>query len=264
MEGSELANIISRLPLGPLKYYDSVGSTNDLAKKWIAYGADHLSIVVADEQTAGRGRNGRRWFTPRGSSLAFSLVLNLEHLGDFALPRLSGLGALAVCTTLKDVYGLEGCIKWPNDVLIREHKIAGVLVETAWSGERLQSAVLGIGINVAHESIPLDDDLGIPATSVEGELGKPVERWSMLREVLVKLLFWLKEINSPSFLQAWEQNLAYQSKIVQLTQNGRKVYEGRLLGLYSDGAIRLRGSNGNVMSFWAGDLHLRAVDSLEK
>lgn len=262
MDGCELEKIISGLPLGPLRYCESTGSTNDLAKDWIEAGAAHLSLVVADEQTAGRGRNGRRWFTPPGSSLAFSLVLHLKHLGDFALPRLSGLGALGVCTTIKDDYGLEGCIKWPNDVLIHEHKLAGVLVETAWRGERLQSAVVGIGINVAHESIPPDDDLGIPATSVERELGEPVERWSMLRQVLVKLLFWLKEINSPSFLQVWEENLAYQSEIVQLTQNGRKVFQGRLLGLDSDGAIRLRGSNGSVMSFRAGDLQLRAVDSL--
>jgi BirA family biotin operon repressor/biotin-[acetyl-CoA-carboxylase] ligase len=262
VEEKELEKIIAGLPIGPLRYFESIGSTNDLAKDWIESGADHLSLVVADEQIAGRGRNGRRWFTPPGSSIAFSLVLHSDQLGNFALPMLSGLGALGVCATLRDVYGLEGCIKWPNDILIQKHKLAGVLVETAWSGAQLQSAVLGIGINVARESMPADSILEMPATSVERELGKVVERWSMLREVLKKLLFWLRQIDSPSFLQAWEQNLAYKGEMVQLTQNGRKVYEGRLLGLDTNGAIRLRGSNGDVIAFQAGDLQLRTVDSL--
>lgn len=261
MEGNKLQKIIAGLPIGPLRYYESIGSTNDLAKDWIDKGAAHLSLVVADEQTAGRGRNGRRWFTPPGISLAFSLVLHMDHFGAFALPRLSGLGALSVCTTLRDIYGLDARIKWPNDILLRGNKLAGVLVETVWSGDELRFAVLGIGINVAHGSMPASDDLGMPATNVERELGKPVERWSMLREVLIKLFFWLEGINSPSFLQAWEQNLAYKNEKVQLTRNGQKVHEGRLLGLDSNGAIRLQGSNGNVISFQTGDLQLRTVDS---
>lgn len=262
MEGSKLKEYLSGLPIGPLRYFESVGSTNDLAKDWIEVGAPHFSLVVADEQTAGRGRNGRRWFTPPGSSLAFSLVLHLEQLGDFAVSRLSGLGALGVCTALQDAYSLEACIKWPNDVLVNGGKLAGVLVETAWSGERPKSAILGIGINVAPESVPPDIDLGFPATSVENAVGKPVERWTLLREVLLKLVLWLEEINSPIFLQAWEDNLAYQNKMVRLSQHGQEVYKGHLLGLDSSGAIRLQGAAGIVMTFQAGGLQLRAVDSI--
>ena len=260
MDASNLKKNLSGLPLGPLRYFESIGSTNDLAKEWIESGAPHLALVVADEQTAGRGRNGRFWFTPSGSSLAFSLVLHLEQLGNFTISKLSGLGALGVCTALQDKYNLEAYIKWPNDVLVSGGKLAGVLVETDWLGEQIQSAVLGIGINVAPESVPFDVELGFPATSVESAVGKPVERWSLLREVLLKLVFWLEEINSPVFLQAWEDNLAYRNKIVRLSQDGHEVYQGRLLGLDSSGAIRLQGSEGIVMNFQAGGLQLRAID----
>ena len=262
MDENTLQEYLSVLPLGPLRYIESTGSTNDLAMDWIEEGAPHLSLVVADEQTAGRGRNGSRWYTPPGSSLAFSLVLYPEQIGDFALPRLTGLGALGVCTTLQDEYSLEARIKWPNDVLVAGQKLTGVLVEIAWSGERLQSAVLGIGINVAIDSLPLDIELGHPATSVESQVGKPVERWTLLREVLLKLVFWLEKINSPEFLQVWEENLAYRDEMVKLTQDGRELYEGRLLGLDRDGALYLQGSDGSVQTIQDGGLQLRTVDSL--
>ena len=261
MTKNELQEYLSGLSLGPLGYYESVGSTNDLGKDWIEDGAPHLSLVVADEQTAGRGRNGRHWFTPPGSSLAFSLVLHLEQLGDLALPRLTGLGALGVCSALQDVYDLEACIKWPNDVLFGGYKLAGVLVETIWSGEQPLSAVLGIGINVAHKSVPRDINLGVPATSVEAALGKPVERWILLREVIRKLVYWLKEINTPQFIQVWDEKMAYRNEMVQLTTNGRLVYEGRLLGLDDAGALRLQGSDGDLLTIQAGGLQLRTVDS---
>jgi BirA family biotin operon repressor/biotin-[acetyl-CoA-carboxylase] ligase len=158
------------LSLGDLRFYPQAGSSNDLALVWASEGARDLSLVFADEQTGGRGRLGRRWFTPAGSALAFSLIFRpseheREHVGLFA-----GLGALALVDALK-ARGLLAEIKWPNDVLIGGKKTAGILVETVWTGAEVDSVVLGMGVNVFAASVPPAEALNFPATCVATELG---------------------------------------------------------------------------------------------
>ena len=158
MDSFSLEKSLAGLRLGPLHYYHQIGSTNDEAARWAADGAPDLSLFVADEQTDGRGRLGRRWFTPAGSALALSLILRDQGQGS-ALPRhitrLTALGALAVCDALSDLYALQAEIKWPNDVLLSRRKIAGVLAEAHWQGEQLVAVILGIGVNVRQAALPL-------------------------------------------------------------------------------------------------------------
>src|SRR5664279_6508775 len=113
-----LQSILTGLPLGGLRYFDSIGSTNDDALAWARAGAPDFSLVVADAQTAGRGRLLRRWITNPGSALAFSLVLRPSTQESECLPRFSPLGAVAVRQALADLFGLPAEIKWPNDVLL--------------------------------------------------------------------------------------------------------------------------------------------------
>jgi BirA family biotin operon repressor/biotin-[acetyl-CoA-carboxylase] ligase len=260
MDLSTLQSLLSELPLGQLYYDDVLDSTNARALSLAEKGVPHLSLVVADEQTAGRGRLGRSWFTPPGAALAFSLVLRPEVLGSFPISRLTGLGALAVCEVLQHEYGLQAQIKWPNDVLVGGKKLAGVLVETHWLGGELQSAVLGIGINIAHDSIPPESDLDFPATCVEITLGRLVNRWIVLKGVLEVLLRWLPIIDQSAFLQSWERNLAYQMEWVQLFKAGSEPVEGRLIGLRKDGSLRLELPDGVEEQFPTGEIHLRKVD----
>jgi BirA family biotin operon repressor/biotin-[acetyl-CoA-carboxylase] ligase len=153
MNQTQLDTILADLSLGGVRYFNCVGSTNDEAALWASQGAPDLALVVTDEQTTGRGRAGRHWYTPRGTGLAFSIVVypTLEDSGSVS--RMTALGALAVCDALKNRYHLPAKIKWPNDVLLDEKKVAGVLVEAQWTGDRLSSLILGIGINVAPASI---------------------------------------------------------------------------------------------------------------
>lgn len=260
-----LERVLVDLPLGPLRYFDQIDSTNAEALRWALEGAPHLSLVVADEQTAGRGRMGRRWFTPPGSALAFSLVLRPELLHSPIAPptRLTALGALAVCSALRSRYRFEAQIKWPNDVLAGGRKLAGVLVEADWLGDQIQAAVLGIGINVARDSVPPAEALLFPATCVEAAVGeqsaddKGIDRWTLLRSVLEAFLDWLPGLNSPEFLSAWESRLAYRGKRVRIVQEGTPAIEGQLLGLAEDGALRLGLPSGGEIAVQAGDLHLR-------
>jgi len=128
--------------LGAIRYFDSITSTNDEAANWIKTDAPDVALVVADEQTAGRGRSGRKWHTPAGSALAFSLVLRSEEQINQLLKyqntaRLNGLGALAVCQALQNKYELTAQIKWPNDILVQGKKVSGVLAEAHWIGNKL-------------------------------------------------------------------------------------------------------------------------------
>ena len=154
LRGDELRSI---LPAGGLSdelhFYASIGSTNDRAKELAQGGAPEGTLVVADEQTAGRGRAGRSWFSPAGAGLAFSVVLRPAASRPEAIGVWTALGALATRAALLRL-GTSPTIKWPNDVLLKRGKVAGVLAEAVWEDNAVTSVVIGIGGNVRPESVP--------------------------------------------------------------------------------------------------------------
>jgi BirA family biotin operon repressor/biotin-[acetyl-CoA-carboxylase] ligase len=278
VEEDLLKATLSTLPLGALRYFACIGSTNEEALRWAESGAPHLSLLVADEQIAGRGRKGRRWFTPPGAALAFSLVLRPGEILRFAqngisgkadddadievsplIPRLAGLAALSVCSALESNYALAPQIKWPNDVLLNGCKTCGILPELSWQGDLLQAAILGVGINIAPESVPPPAKLLFPATCLEAELGRVIDRWVLLRQVLSELIAWLPRLATPDFLAAWEDRLAYRGGLVRLEDTGRAEVEGRLLGLDPAGSLRLKLPSGEEVTLQAGELSLRPI-----
>lgn len=258
MNENEYKKAIAGLALEKNAYFASVGSSNDVVAEWAREGAKGLSLAVADEQTRGRGRSGRRWSTPPGSALAFSLLLELGQSFDASyLGRVSGLGALAVCEALETVYKLQPEIKWPNDVLLKGKKVCGVLPEAHWSGERLQALILGIGINVAADSVPPTEAVNFPATCVEEALGRHVNPSELLRAILEKVIANKAEMDKPKFLAAWEARLAYKGKQIELDLGDGTTQEAELLGLAPDGGLRVRTANGNTRAFQAGEIHVR-------
>ena len=173
---ADLASELAGLALPAWRYCELVGSTNDFALAWGEAGAADGSLVVADEQTAGRGRLDRRWFTPPGAALAFSLVLRPNPAELTCVARFSPLGALAVQQALAVNLNLPAEIKWPNDVLVGRRKVCGILAESTWQGETLTALVLGIGVNITPAAVPPADQLLFPAGCIETALGKPVPR----------------------------------------------------------------------------------------
>ncbi len=258
------------LPIGGLRYYERIASTNDAAAAWVMDDAPDFSILIADEQTEGRGRSGRRWLTPPGSALAFSIMLKEGDLSQWKVskvaPRFTGLGALAVCKALIDDYGLPAVIKWPNDVLVEDRKLCGVLVEASWVADRLQALILGIGVNVTAQSVPDAAWLDFPATCVEDSLGEPVQREALLRSVVCQVIRWRGLLPDPSFIQAWEDCLAFRDRDVQIVspfthENQETAIYGRIAGLNADGSLRLQLANGESTTVRVGEMHLRPVDS---
>lgn len=259
MSEKELRKHVSGLPLGGIRYFDSIGSTNDDAMAWAASGAPDFSLVAADEQTAGRGRQGRAWFTPAGSALAVSLILRpqhgreREHVGLF-----SGLGALALLDSLK-IIGLHAEIKWPNDVLVNHRKVAGLLVETVWLGNEVESVVLGMGVNVLSTAVPPGAALNFPAASLQDALQHPLERFELLRYWLTSFQRWRPKLGTPEFIAAWEENLAFRNEQVQVWASDSEHFTGWVDRLEADGSLRVRLESGEVRSLRVGEIHLRPV-----
>lgn len=256
MNQNELKNALSKLPLGDIRYFDSIGSTNNEALAWATSGAKDLSLVIADEQTAGRGRLDRKWFTPKGTALAFSLILRPSAAEKPYLTRVVGLAALGVADALR-TRGLSAQIKWPNDVLLNGRKLAGILVESVWSGEDIDYVVIGIGINILKDAVPSADLLFFPATSMEEALGPAIQREKILQDILAGIVALRPHLGSDSFIASWEKVLAFRGEQVQVEQGDGSVLTGKLLGLEPDGSLKLSDETGNSITVRFGDVRLR-------
>jgi BirA family biotin operon repressor/biotin-[acetyl-CoA-carboxylase] ligase len=242
-----------------LYYYASIGSTNDRAKELAAAGCPDSTVVVADEQTAGRGRAGRGWLTPAGAALAVSLVLRPESLSAEDLVGWTAVGALSVREALQRL-GASCEIKWPNDVLLARRKVAGVLTEAAWDGDRVSSLVVGIGVNVRADSVPGPRTLDYPAISVEAAVDRAVDRAELLVDILSALGRWAEGYRLARVLAAWETALAFRGETVHVEGLGR-AWQGRLSGLGPRGELRLRLDNGDSLLLPVEAMNLRPVDS---
>jgi BirA family biotin operon repressor/biotin-[acetyl-CoA-carboxylase] ligase len=177
---ADLATLVS--PWGaPVVALESVDSTNEEVRRRAAAGAPEGLVVVADSQTAGRGRRGHTWHSPPGAGVYLSLLLRpkVPAAEAVALPLRAGL---ATCRALRAL-GLEPVLKWPNDVLVGGRKVAGILVESVTGREGLVDvAVVGIGVNVAAHPMPAD--IAHTATSIESALGRPVPRADLAARLL--------------------------------------------------------------------------------
>jgi len=257
MNEHSLNKSLSKLNIGSIRYFDSIGSTNDEALAWAATGAPDLSLVIADEQSQGRGRLDRKWFTPMGSALAFSLILRPSKILRQHLSRTVGLAALSIAEPCSRL-GLDPSIKWPNDLLLNGKKTAGILVETVWTGEDVDSLVIGIGINIYKASVPPPEDLNFPATSLEDALGKePPEREEILFDILSTFADWRERIGSDEMINAWDKKLAFRGQQVQIQTGGESPLTGNLDGLESDGSLRLHDSHDKSIIVRFGDVSLR-------
>jgi BirA family biotin operon repressor/biotin-[acetyl-CoA-carboxylase] ligase len=254
----------ARLPVGAwggkIEFHTRLKSTNDRAKFLADKGAPHGTLVVADEQTAGKGRGGHRWFTPPQSAVALSLVIRPAQAEQAYLGALNALGALAVVGALGKL-GLEAQIKWPNDVLLDGRKSGGILTETTWKVENVEHAVVGIGVNVSQESVPPSEELQWPATCVEAVLDRRVDRLDFLVDILKGIARWYPSLGHPELVSAWERHLAFKGEYVRL-KNERQVIKGRVLGLDPNGQLVLENQEG-ASQVISGSWQFSRVDTHE-
>jgi BirA family biotin operon repressor/biotin-[acetyl-CoA-carboxylase] ligase len=250
----------------PLLFYDQVGSTNDLAKQRARAGDAEGLVVLADEQTAGRGRQGRAWAAPPGSSLLMSLLLRPSWLSPTDLFALTMLAGTALCEAVERVATVRAALKWPNDLLLpaapgvppATHKAAGILCECELAGDQVDWVVIGIGVNVSWTPTGEVDgrDLARLATSLAVASGEPIGRAGLLRALLIRLderYRALRQGRREELFVAWRSRLATvgQPTIVRLPQ---RELRGIAEGVEPSGALRLRDERGVMHTILAGDV----------
>lgn len=257
MNKTEFRTALAGLPLEEIRFYQSIPSTNDEALKLIEEGLRTSVLLFAEEQTAGRGRLNRRWITLPESALAFSLILFPDESEIRFLSQFSFLGALAVSIALQKVCGLSPQVKWPNDVLINRKKCCGILVESSSLGSLVQGVVIGIGLNIGKGSLPPAGEMLFPPACVEEELGRPVDRFAVLRQILIEIFHWRSRLPSPEFLQEYSRRLAFLGESVEIRQKGSPPVTGIVRGVDENGRLTLNLPDGRVQAISTGDLHLR-------
>lgn len=233
-----------------------VESTNDVARRLAAEGAVEGTLVLADYQAAGRGRLGRRWQAPRGSSLLLSLLFR-PALAPAQIQRLTMVCGLAVVDAVQALTGLAVGLKWPNDVVIDRGKAGGILTEVELSGSRVAFAVVGIGLNVNLDPAGLADGTHPPATSLSHALGRPVPRLPLLLSLLEAVeerYLVLRQGQSPH--REWVERLTTLGQRVVVSGEGRSL-QGVVEGVSAEGALELRLDDGRLVTVLAGDVSLR-------
>lgn len=241
----------------PVSIHDSIDSTNAQALRAIGEGQAAPFLVLAERQTAGRGRRGRQWVSPFAENLYYSLVLRIEG-GMRQLEGLSLVVGLAVLRTLQSFGVADAGLKWPNDVLVNNQKIAGILLELVGDPADVCHVVLGIGINVNMQVASEVDQLW---TSVRRETGVSIDRNLMVARLNHNLQIDLERHRRDGFsaFQAqWEQAHLWQGRAVSLIAGVNRI-DGVVLGIDGQGALRLE-IDGEEKSFSGGELSLRLRD----
>jgi len=236
--------------------YAEIDSTNSELRRLAEAGAVEGTVAVADRQSAGRGRLGRRWESPSGVNLYCSILLRPD-IPPCQASQLTFLSAVAVAETLGEVCGLDAKVKWPNDILVGGAKIAGLLNEMNAETEQIHFVILGIGVNLNMLAEQFPAELNYRATSALLERGQQVDRLLFLRALLEKLDGYYSEFLQSGFIpirRRWEALCNTINAVVTVDQGSRKL-TGTVVGLNPDGALRLQLENGAIEKILAGDVH---------
>jgi BirA family biotin operon repressor/biotin-[acetyl-CoA-carboxylase] ligase len=256
--GEAIARALTTACLGhPVHYWPQVDSTMDQARRLAEMGPDAApdgTLVVADQQTAGRGRLQRSWWSPAASSLLISLILR-PLLFPHHAQCMTMVCSLAVCEAIDRVSGLEARVKWPNDVLIGGRKTCGILTELDVLGEQINYAIVGIGINV-NVDFGGAPPMMAPATSLKVEIGRTVSRMDLLVTLLECIeVRYLALQNGDTFHAQWARQMATLGQHVEIS-SGAERWSGLATGVDPDGALLLRTEDGHIQRILAGDVSL--------
>lgn len=235
-------------------YLPVASSTNDVARALARERAPEASLVVADEQTSGRGRLGRAWWAPPGACLLLSLLVRPRLPPRRAL-RLTMIAGLAAAEAIERVTPLSARLKWPNDIWLNGKKAGGILTETALTGDALDYAVVGIGLNVNVDFAGQAELAGL-ATSLMTEAGQPVDRLTVLCALLDRFAAWYAEAASPRLTAAWAERLITLRQRVRV-QADTYTLEGLAEAVDDDGGLVVRADDGALHKVYAGDVSLR-------
>jgi BirA family biotin operon repressor/biotin-[acetyl-CoA-carboxylase] ligase len=257
----ELRPLLNTHDVGQVLHcYDEIGSTNDRARELAEEGAEHGEVVIAEAQTAGRGRRGRSWASPARKNLYFSVVLRPE-LPPLRAPELTLVASVAICEALRQA-GVDAGIKWPNDILASGKKIAGILNELAAEPDRVSWIVVGVGINVNARAEDFPEAVRAEATSVLLERGQVAPRALLAAACFTALEDWVDRHAEEGFApvrEAWRARNVTLGREVVARLDGREV-AGTAEDIDETGALLVRGPSG-LERVLSGDVALLRTSS---
>ncbi len=232
-----------------------VDSTNRLARKLAAEGADHGTLVVADAQNAGRGRRGRSWQTPAGEAIAMSVILR-PSMHPSSVSMLSLYTAIAVAQGIRRVTGLDARIKWPNDIVCNARKCVGMLLEMDADEQMITSVVAGIGINVHQKNF--DEEYAGRATSLDLLTQTRVSRAAVVREVLTSMEELEKALEDGKIRDIYRSLSATLGREIQVI-GVNETFTGKAVDVLEDGSLQVQLPDGSMRNVLSGDVSVRGL-----
>lgn len=240
-------------------YYDCIDSTNAQAKILAEEGAPEGTLVLADAQTAGRGRKGRGWESPSGINVYLTLVLKPKYSPDTA-SMVTLVMALAVKAAITEACGVQADIKWPNDIVVKGKKTTGILTEMSLQGIQIGHVLVGVGINVGKRAFP--PELEKSATTLEAEAGEPVSRTFLVQKMMEQF-----ERYYALFLETEDLSLLqkeYNTSLVNLDREVRVLdpageYTGIAKGINKEGELLVQMPDGEIRKVYAGEVSVRGI-----
>ncbi|MGM0845938.1 MAG: biotin--[acetyl-CoA-carboxylase] ligase [Bacillota bacterium] len=240
-----------------IEYSESVPSTQKIAHTLAQDGAQEGTTVIADEQTEGRGRLLRSWHSPKGTGIWMSIILK-PQLPPQRAPQFTLIAAVAVVQAIEEVCGLSPEIKWPNDILIDGKKVTGILTELQAEADKINSIIIGIGMNVNQKAEDFPEELKSIATSLSLEKEENISRAKLIQKVLEKLELYYDLYMEKGFTPI---KLLWESYAVSI---GRQItartitasIKGKALGINEDGVLRIQDAEGVIHEVYSADIEL--------
>lgn len=240
-------------------HYHQIDSTNKEAKKLAASGEKEGTIVISEEQLAGRGRLGRTWISPAGTGIWMSVILR-PSIAPTDASKITLLAGLAVCEGIKEATGLPVQIKWPNDLVLHNKKICGILTEMSAEMEKINYIILGIGINVNTDSFP--EDLKNTATSLKIEEEKEYDRKEIVKAILMYLEqyyeLYMKNQDMEDLLEKYKNHCLTLGKEVKIIHRNEE-FIGKAVDLSKEGELMVEKQDGQVITVFSGEVSVRGL-----
>lgn len=240
-------------------YYKQLDSTNTKLSELAAEGAEHGTVVVADKQTAGKGRRGRTWESPSGDNIYMSILLR-PKLAPQKAPMLTLVMAYSVALAIRKLGFLDVQIKWPNDLILSGKKICGILTEMQMNGQEIENVIVGVGINVNTTTFP--KELEEKATSLYLEGKTKIQRDMLIQSVIEAFEYvyqqFIQEQDLSFLQQEYNSMLVNRGREVQVLEPGN-VYTAFAKGINEKGELLVRTSDGREEAIFAGEVSVRGI-----
>ncbi|MGG4491933.1 biotin--[acetyl-CoA-carboxylase] ligase [Metabacillus idriensis] len=242
-----------------IHFEEVVSSTQKIAHSLAGDGAEEGTIVVADQQTGGRGRLARAWYSPKQTGIWMSMILR-PKIPINKTPQLTLLTAVALIQAIEEVTGLTPEIKWPNDIMINGKKIVGILTELQAEADRVHSVIIGVGMNVNHTLDQFPEELQAIATSIAEETGEPADRAQVIQAIMKNfeklytsyLIHGFKPVKL-----LWESYaISLNKALIARTLHG--TIRGRAIGIDDEGVLLLETAEGKIEKIYSADIEIQS------